>query len=357
MRALVCKKLGDPTLPLGSKDAPLLLDEAHPEPGPLPGGKAVRIRVAAGSLNFADALTVLGKYQEKPPLPFILGSEISGIVTEVGPAVTGVTVGDHVVAVVGTGGYADEVIADEASVFKVPNGVNLHAAAGLPVAFGTAHVGLVHRAGLRAGQVLLVLGAAGGVGMAAVQIGKMCGAIVIAAARGEAKAALLRRLGADCVIDTAPGGKALTDGAKAFLAARKRRGVDVLLDPVGGAQFKEGLRLLAWGGHIVVVGFASGEIPSIQANVALVKNLTVHGIYWGSYMKNRPAVLRHSMETLLGWLQDGSVTVHVSGSYDLCEANKAIGVLLGRGALGKVILNVNDEAALHQYSSKHTSKL
>lgn len=355
MRALVCSKLGDPTLPLGSKDAPLFLDTARPEPGPLPGGKSVRVRVAAGSLNFADALTVLGKYQEKPPLPFILGSEISGMVTEVGPAVTGVTAGDHVVAVVGTGGYADEVIADEASVFKVPEGTDLHAAAGLPVAFGTAHVGLVHRAGLRAGQVLLVLGAAGGVGMAAVQIGKMCGAVVIAAARGEAKAALLRRLGADCVIDTA--GSAIADGAKGFLRERRLRGVDVLLDPVGGAQFKESLRLLAWGGRVVVVGFASGDIPSIRANITLVKNLTVHGIYWGSYMKNRPAVLRSSMETLLGWLKEGSVTVHMSGSYDLSQANTAIGMLLGRKAVGKVILKINDVATLQQHLMQQSSKL
>eukprot|EP00897_Mesotaenium_endlicherianum_P000048 jgi/Mesen1/10043/ME000073S09318 len=191
-------------------------------------------------------------------------------------------------------------------------------------------------------QAVLVLGAAGGVGVAAVQIAKKCGAIVIAAARGKEKADFLRSLGADEVIDTEA--LPLKDGLKKVLGARKLRGVDVLLDPVGGQQFKDSLRVVKWGGHVVVVGFASGAIPTIQANIALVKNLTVHGLYWGSYMTHRPAVLRDSLRQLFAWLADGSIRVPISHRHPLQEAHLAYKALLERRAMGKAIILVDSNA-------------
>eukprot|EP00271_Cylindrocystis_brebissonii_P017530 TRINITY_DN4598_c0_g1_i1.p1 TRINITY_DN4598_c0_g1~~TRINITY_DN4598_c0_g1_i1.p1 ORF type:complete len:372 (-),score=74.50 TRINITY_DN4598_c0_g1_i1:660-1775(-) len=348
MQAVVCRKLGDPTSPLKEEGSALLLDPAHACPSPgdaFRSGTWVRIRVAAASLNFADALQVMGKYQERPPLPFIPGCEVSGHITEVGPAVgERLQVGARVCAVVGTGGFAEEVICDMHAVFALPARCRLLGAAGLPVAFGTAHLALVHRAGLQRGQVLLILGAAGGVGMAAVQIGKLCGATVIACARGASKAGFLRGLGADCVVDTsavAKAGGSLREMVKAFLRERQRSGVDVLLDPVGGGQFKEALKTLSWGAQVLLVGFASGEIPTIAANVALVKNLTLHGIYWGSYMSHEPRVLHASMQTLLAWLAEGQIVVHVSHHVLLPQINEGFSALLGRKATGKVMVVVS----------------
>eukprot|EP00850_Spirogloea_muscicola_P007600 SM000039S14430 [mRNA] locus=s39:105938:108284:+ [translate_table: standard] len=344
MRALVCRRLGNPAGPLSAEDSVLSLEEDFPRPERLPHESSVRIKVAAASINFADALIIMGKYQERPTLPYVPGSEVSGVVLEVGANVKSVKAGDRVCAVTGGGGYAEEVFADEAAVFPLPEKCDLLPSAGLPVAFGTSHVGLIHRAGLQAGQVLLVLGAAGGVGLAAVQIGKLFGAVVIAAARGQEKVALLESIGADCAIDT--GKTNLHESVKEFLRLRKLRGVDVLYDPVGGSQFKEALRLLNWGAQVVIIGFASGDIPSIQANIALVKNLTIHGLFWGSYMKNNPSVLRRSMTQLLQWLADGYLTVNISHCYELSEADKAFQALLHRKAIGKVVFKIGAPAKL-----------
>ncbi|KAH8480492.1 hypothetical protein H0E87_030680 [Populus deltoides] len=231
MEALVCKKLGDPTALKSSiseadNDSPIILSKTHPIPQ-LKSPTSVRVRVKATSLNYANYLQILGKYQEKPPLPFIPGSDYSGIVDAVGSSVSPL----------------------KAELFKVPDGCDLVAAGALPVAFGTSHVALVHRAQLTSGQVLLVLGAAGGVGLSAVQIGKVCGAVVIAVASKESVIA----------------------SVKDFLKARKLKGVDVLYDPVGGKLTKESMKLLNWGAQILVIGFASGDVPVIPANIALVK--------------------------------------------------------------------------------------
>lgn len=343
MKAVVCRQIGDPTAPLGSKDSPLTFEADYPPPPPKLNSHSVRIKVAAASLNFADALTVMGKYQERPPLPFIPGSEISGVVLEIGKDVKEVKVGDRVCAVVGKGGFSEEVVCASASVFSIPEGCDLISAAGLPVAFGTSHLGLVHRAGLSPGQVLLVLGAAGGVGTAAVQIGKLCGAIVIAVARGQKKTDFLHKMGADYTIDTSAQ-KNLKDAVKKILDSRKLKGVDVLFDPVGGNQFKESLKVMKWGGHVVIIGFASGEIPNIQANIALVKNITIHGVFWGSYMTNRPAVLRESLQTLVGWLATGSISVEISHRFDLTQANEAFQVMLQRDVIGKVLVTLDSHS-------------
>ncbi|MCO5612252.1 hypothetical protein L7F22_066516 [Adiantum nelumboides] len=339
MRALVCRSLGDPTIPF-SQDSPLFIDADHPRP-PLPSASHVRVRVRAVSVNYATSLTVLGKYQERPPLPFVPGSDVAGIVEEVGADVTSVRIGDAVCGVGDVGSFAEEHVLEEKKVFLVPDGCDLVATAGLPVAFGTSHLAITHRAHLRPGQVLLVLGAAGGVGLAAVQIGKVCGATVIGVARGKEKAELLRSVGVDLVVDPSDG--SLIKSVQSFLKEKNLRGVDVLYDPVGGKLFKDSLKVVNWGAQILIIGFTSGDIPSIPANIALVKNLTVHGIYWGSYFKNQPRIVRDSMNELLLWLSKGLISVHISHKFPLSQANKAFAAIAQRKVLGKVLILLDEQ--------------
>ncbi|XP_058207429.1 uncharacterized protein LOC131320670 [Rhododendron vialii] len=342
MEALLCKKIGDPTVvtPTSSDDSsPLTLSTSHPIPQ-LNSPTAIRVRVKATSLNYANYLQILGKYQEKPPLPFIPGSDYSGLVESVGPGVSKFRVGDPVCSFAALGSFAQFIVADESELFRVPDGCDLVAAGALPVAYGTSHVALVHRAQLTSGQVLLVLGAAGGVGVSAVQIGKLCGAIVIAVARGAEKVQFLESLGVDHVVDLTKG--SVTESVKGFLKARKLKGVDVLYDPVGGKLTKETMKLLSWGAKILVIGFASGEIPVIPANIALVKNWTIHGLYWGSYKIHKPAVLEDSLKELLSWLTRGLITIHISHTYSLPEANLAFSALKDRKVIGKVMITFDD---------------
>ncbi|XP_059627853.1 uncharacterized protein LOC132270684 [Cornus florida] len=344
MEALLCRKLGDPTLPPNSsEDSALTLSASHPIPE-LNSPTAVRVRVKATSLNYANYLQILGKYQEKPPLPFIPGSDYSGIVESIGPRVSKFKIGDPVCSVIGLGSFAQFVVADETELFQVPDGCDLVAAGALPVAYGTSHVALVHRAQLSKGQVLLVLGAAGGVGVSAVQIGKVCGAIVIAVARGADKVQFLKSLGVDHVVDFSKGN--VTDSVKGFLKARRLKGVDVLYDPVGGKLTKETMKLLNWGAKILVIGFASGEIPVIPANIALVKNWTIHGLYWGSYKIHQPRVLEESLNELLSWLTRGLITIHISHTYNLSEANLAFSVMKDRKVIGKVMIAFDDQKSI-----------
>ncbi|TVU18700.1 hypothetical protein EJB05_34811, partial [Eragrostis curvula] len=276
MEALVVRQLGDPTLPPGGEASPFAAI-SHDQPVPeLSSPTAVRVRVVATSINFATFLQVQGKYQERPPLPFVPGSDYAGVVDAVGSAVRRLRPGDRVCAFTHVGSFAEFFVAEEKQLFSVPDGCDLVAAGALPVAFGTSHVGLVHRAQLKAGQVLLVLGAAGGVGASAVQIGKVCGAVVIAVARGSDKLQYLKSIGADHVIDSSK--DSIIESAKSFLKARGLKGVDVLYDPVGGKLTQDSLKLLKWGAHILVIGFASGDVPVIRVNVALVKNWTIHGL-------------------------------------------------------------------------------
>ncbi|KAJ8771143.1 hypothetical protein K2173_023468 [Erythroxylum novogranatense] len=267
MEALVCKRLGDPTVG-DEHNSPIVVSKTEAIPQvETPTG--VRVRVKATSLNYANLLQIMGKYQEKPPLPFIPGSDFSGIVDAVGSDVTLFKVGDRVCSFIALGSYAQFIVADQSQLFPVPEGCDMVAAAALPVAFGTSHVALVHRAQLSTNQVLLVLGAAGGVGLSAVQIGKVCGAIVIAVARGAEKVQFLKSLGVDHVVDSSK--ESLITSVKDFLKARKLKGVDVLYDPVGGKTTKESLKLLNWGAQILIIGFASGDIPAVPVNIALVK--------------------------------------------------------------------------------------
>ncbi|XP_059456700.1 uncharacterized protein LOC132186700 [Corylus avellana] len=342
MEAVLCRKLGDPTTE-DKSNSPIVLIKNHPIPQ-VDSPTAVRVRVKATSLNYANYLQIQGTYQEKPPLPFIPGSDYSGIVDAVGPNVSQFQVGDPVCSVANLGSFAQLIVVDQSQLFRVPEGCDMVGASALPVAYGTSHVALVHRAHLSSGQVLLVLGAAGGVGLAAVQIGKVCGAIVIAVARGTEKVHFLKSMGVDHVVDLSH--ENVTQSIKDFLKARKLKGVDVLFDPVGGKLTKEALRLLNWGAQILVIGFASGEVPLIPANIALVKNWTVHGLYWGSYRIHRPGVLEDSVRELLSWMARGFITIHISHTYSMSEASLAFSAIKDRKAIGKVMIILDDKTSV-----------
>ncbi|KAG5558193.1 hypothetical protein RHGRI_008200 [Rhododendron griersonianum] len=361
MEALLCKKIGDPTVvpPTSSDDSsPLTLSTSHPIPQ-LNSPTAIRVRVKATSLNYANYLQILGKYQEKPPLPFIPGSDYSGLVESVGPGVSKFRVGDPVCSFAALGSFAQFIVADESELFRVPDGCDLVAAGALPVAYGTSHVALVHRAQLTSGQIMGddgILGVAGSWGSwrgwgfgctnwKALWCHCYCCCQVLPRVSlkqklGAEKVQFLESLGVDHVVDLTKG--SVTESVKGFLKARKLKGVDVLYDPVGGKLTKETMKLLSWGAKILVIGFASGEIPVIPANIALVKNWTIHGLYWGSYKTHKPAVLEDSLKELLSWLTRGLITVHISHTYSLPEANLAFSALKDRKVIGKVMITFDD---------------
>lgn len=343
MEALVCKRLGDPVGNIDDPNSAIVVAKEHPIPQ-LDSPTAVRVRVKATSLNYANYLQILGKYQEKPPLPFIPGSDYSGVVEAVAPNVSAFKVGDPVCSFASLGSFAQFIVTDQSNLFLVPEGCDLVAAAALPVAFGTSHVALLHRAHLSSSQVLLVLGAAGGVGLSALQIGKVCGATVIAVARGAQKAEFLKSLGVDHVVDSSK--QDVITSVREFLKSRKLKGVDVLYDPVGGQLAKDSLKLLNWGAQILVIGFASGEIPVIPVNIALVKNWTIHGLYWGSHKIHRPGVLEDSVKELLSWMAKGLISINISHTYSLKQANLAFSAIRDRKAIGKVMIAFDDERGI-----------
>ncbi|HRW60788.1 MAG TPA: NADPH:quinone oxidoreductase family protein [Defluviicoccus sp.] len=326
MRALVCKEL--------SGIDGLAVEEI---PMPEPAAGEVRIRVRAAGVNFADTLIVAGNYQVRPPLPFSPGFEVAGVVDAVGPGVADFKGGERVMAVADWGGFAQAVVVPQGQVFRLPDGVDDVVAAGFPVAYGTSHFGLRFKAALKPGESLLVLGAAGGVGLTAVETGKLLGARVIAAATGEAKMAIAREAGADETVDArAPD---FRDTIKALTGGR---GADVVYDPVGGQAFEQALRCTALGGRILIVGFASGEVPQIPANLLLVKNISVIGYYWGAHRTLAAEALAASFGELLGWLAQGQLKPHVSKTFPLAEAVAALKDLRARKTTGKVVLTVAD---------------
>jgi len=253
---------------------------------------------------------------------------------EVGASVKSIFVGDTVCGVTQGGAFAEQAVLGEVSCFKLPEGVDLMRAAAIPVAFGTAHLSLSHRAQLKPGQTVLVLGAAGGVGLAAVQLAKVMGAKVVAVARGAAKGQAIYEMGADVCLDSGcPGFDLAAEVKKAA-----PQGIDVLFDTVGGRAFDAVARCLKWGAQVLLIGFASGSIPKIAANVALVKNLTLHGVYWGMYLKNDPEVLRASLKQVLVWVADGRLRVPIWRAHPLEDTDKAMAALFNREAIGKVLL-------------------
>ena len=322
MRAVVCNAWGPPEA---------LVVEEVPEPVPGPGD--VLIRVRACGVNFADALIVQGSYQEKPPLPFTPGLEVAGEIVAMGADVGGLGTGQRVVGLCATGGYAEAAIAPAAVTVRIPDSMPCETAAGFMVAYGTAHVGLEHRARLRRGETLLVHGAGGGVGLAAVEVGKAMGAKVIATAGSEDKRALARAHGADHVIDYRAGRfkdivKTLTDG----------RGADVVFDPVGGEVLAQSLRCIAWEGRLLVIGFAAGDIPQVPAGLVLVKNISLIGVFWGAYRMHEPGVITRSLQRLFGWFEEGALRPVISEALPLDGAAQAMQRLLGRQARGKIVL-------------------
>ena len=322
MRAVLCKEWAGPEK-LVVENVPSL---------PIKDG-AVRIAVHAVGINFADLLLISGTYQEKPAFPFTPGMEVAGTVIEVGTGVSSLRVGDRVMALTGTGAYADEVVVDANRVFEIPDAMDYVTAAGFPVTYGTSYGAFDWRAHLKPGEWLLVFGAAGGVGLTAVEIGKAMGAKVIACANGPEKLALAQEHGADHLIDYSK--EDIRERVKAITGGR---GADVVYDPVGGDAFDASLRSIAWGGRLIVIGFASGRIPQAPANILLVKNIDVIGFYWGSYQARKPELLRDSYTKLFRWYEEGKLKPHTSAQLDLKDVAQAMELLRQRKSTGKVVL-------------------
>ena len=325
MRAVRCRTWG------GTAD--LTVDDIDP-PELAPG--CVRIAVRAAGLNFADTLIIAGQYQSKPPLPFTPGFEVAGEVVECAADVTRCRVGERVAAVVDLGGFAEEVVAAESDVYALPDAVDDVTAAAFTVAYGTSHFGLKYKADLAAGDVLLVHGAAGGVGLTAVEVGRRLGATVIATAGGASKLQVAAEYGAEHLIDYRT--EDIREKVKEITGGR---GADVVYDPVGGTVFDASLRCTAAGGRILVVGFASGTIPQIPANILLVKNLTVIGYSWGPHRRLAPELMKASFAELLAWLAEGKIRPLVSRTFPLEQAREALDELRARRSTGKIVLTVD----------------
>lgn len=325
MRAVLCRELGPPER--------LIVEEV---PAPHPGPGEVAIEVHACGVNFPDTLIIQGKYQFRPDLPFSPGSEVAGIVRETGEGVEDLRGGDRVLAVTGWGGFAEEVAVPRTRVLPLPDGMDLRTGAAFAMAYGTSYHALVQRGRLQPGETLLVLGAAGGVGLAAVELGRALGARVIAAGRDPDRLERTRAFGADAIVTYAEANwkdrvKDLTDG----------RGADVIYDAVGGAVFDEALRCIAWRGRILVVGFASGTIPAIPANRILLKGCEVVGVFWGAFREREPERNADNFRALFQLHAEGRIRPQVSATFPLEDATGALEALLARRVLGKIILTVD----------------
>ena len=322
MKAVLCKQYGLPDT--------LVVEEV---PALAPAAGLVVVSMKAAGVNFPDALIIQGKYQMKPPMPFSPGTEISGIVKAVGAGVTQPKPGDAVIAYAGYGGYAEEVVVDARACIPMPPGVDFKVAASFMMTYGTSYHALKDRALLKPGETLLVLGAAGGVGSAAVELGKLMGARVIAAASSDDKLAACKLLGADATInysneDLRAGVKRITEG----------KGVDVVYDPVGDKFAEPAMRDMAWGGRYLVIGFAGGEIPKIPLNLPLLKGFSIVGVFWGSFTRKEPQKNEANVRELLGWIAGGKLKPLVSAAYPLDQAARALNDVLERKVKGKVVL-------------------
>ncbi len=314
---------------LSHESEPKLVDLPTPEPGK----GQIRVKIHACALNFGDLLMIKGTYQATPPVPFTLGMEVAGVVDAVGPDTKGPALGARVLVFGGSGGLAEYGVYEAASAVVIPDSMSFEEAAAFPVAYGTSHVALDYRARLQPGENLLVLGAAGGVGLTAVELGKLMGANVIACARGAEKLEVAKAAGADHLIDA-------TD-ADIRAEVKALGGADVVYDPVGGEQFKAAFRACRPEARLLPIGFASGDVPQIPANHLLVKNLTVMGLYWGGYLNFKPEVLTGSMKTLFGWYGEGKLSPHVSHVLPLEEAAQAYELLRSRKSTGKVVVSIS----------------
>lgn len=322
MKALLCAEYG-PLEKLAVEDMP----------SPTAGPGQVVVDVKAAALNFPDALMVQGLYQVKPPLPFSPGAEVAGLVKAVGQGVQGLKAGDRVIGFPGTGGFAEECAVAAGKIMPLPENMDFATGAALVLTYGTSLHALQDCGRLQPGETLLVLGAAGGIGAAAVEIGKAMGARVIAAASNGDKLALCRQLGADETIDYSR-----EDLRQRALALTGEKGVDVVCDPVGGGYTEPALRALAWRGRLLIVGFAAGEIPKIPLNLALLKERSLIGVYWGDSVRHDPRGHMRNMQQLMAWFAEGKVRPVVSERFPLARAPEAMRRLLDRQVKGKVVI-------------------
>jgi NADPH:quinone reductase len=314
----------------GGLQALHLEEVAEPSPGP----GEVLIKVTAVGLNFFDTLSLRNKYQVTPKLPYSPGAEVAGTIEAVGEGVTGINRGQRVVAFIGGNGSREKVVTSASKVVPIPDGVSDEAAAGIPITYGTALHGLKDRGDLKPGETLAVLGAAGGAGLAAVEIGKLMGARVIAVASSKEKLALAREHGADEGINYED--EELKTRLKDLTQSK---GVDVLYDTVGGVHAEPSLRAMAWEGRYLVLGFASGTIPRIPLNLLLLKGCSLIGVFWTAFVERNPEKHRANMLTLLDWCKEGRIVPHVHASFPLAETAKALQLIEGRKVTGKVIVN------------------
>src|SRR5215831_10360142 len=322
MRAVLCKSYGPPDT--------LVVDDIA---SPTPGKGQVVLAVKAAGVNFPDVLIIENKYQLKPPLPFSPGSELSGIVKSIGDGVTTAKPGDRVLAITGYGAFAEEVVVDAKRLLPIPDGMDFVTAASFGLTYCTSDHALRDRGELKPGETLLVLGAAGGVGIAAIEIGKALGARVIACASNDDKLAVCRDHGADATINYATDDlreriKALTDG----------KGPDVVYDPVGGPYTEPALRSIAWRGRLLVVGFAAGEIPKIPLNLTLLKGCSIVGVFWGEFARREPENFAQSVRQLGRWYAEGKLKPHVSATFPLERAADALQLMAERKVVGKIVI-------------------
>jgi NADPH2:quinone reductase len=322
MKALVCREFG----PLEN----LVVEE---RPSPTPAAGEVVVRVQAASVNYPDALMVMGKYQVRPPVPFIPGGELAGTITSIGEGVSHLKAGMDVLAFTGRGAFAEEIAVNAKALIRLESGTDLTLAATLPTTYGTVYHALLDRAKLAAGETLLVLGAAGGVGIAAIEIGKIMGATVIAAASSEGKLQAAAGRGADHLIDYSQ------DDLRARIKEiTGEKGVDVVCDPVGGAYTEAALRSTGWGGRYLVIGFAAGEIPRIPLNLTLLKGNALVGVFWGEFMKRDPRKGAEEIAQLIRWVREKRIRPLITGTYTLETAREALNAVFERRSIGKLVI-------------------
>ncbi|WP_290523560.1 NADPH:quinone oxidoreductase family protein [Alcanivorax sp.] len=323
MRAILCKELGP-------ADKLAIEDIASPEPGK----GQVKIKVKAAGLNFPDTLIIEGKYQIKPELPFSPGGEMAGEVIAVGEGVKRYQPGQRVMGLTGYGAFAEEIVAPESNLIPVPDGMDDNTAAAFSMVYGTSYHALKQRANIQPGETLLVLGASGGVGLAAVELGKAMGATVIAAASSEEKLAVAKDAGADDLINYAE------EDLKDALKQRYPKGVDVIYDPVGDKFTEAALRNMAWNGRLLIVGFAAGDIPKIPANLALLKGCSIVGVFWGAFTQQEPQANMQNIMELFQLFAQGKIKPRISQVFKFEEYEQALAALTSRTAKGKVVLEV-----------------
>lgn len=323
MKAIICSQWCEP-------DALVLAD--LPDPVAAPGEVVIAIKSAA--LNFFDILMVQGKYQTKPPFPFSPASEIAGVIESVGAGVTGFKVGDRVISYLGYNGAREKVAAPADQTMKIPDSLDFDRASGLIIIYATALHALQDRADPKPGETMVVLGAAGGTGLAAIEIGKLLGLNVVACASSDEKLQFCKKYGADVLFNYAKDD--LKDGLKKIGGAK---GIDIVFDPVGGNFTEAALRSLGWEGRLLVIGFAAGPIPRIPLNLALLKSCDIRGVFWGAFNKNFPEQSAANFRKIIQWAAEGKISSHVHATFPLAKTAEAMQVLSSRQAMGKVILH------------------